>query len=156
MEKPVLYYAVGILHLGVVLSTDPDEMQRDLAMISVLIPSLLEDIGAHYPILKTVSVYLYDSTPSHEIEFEFLGGATFFSHDDESYDDRELVGSYDSQSRVIVFNEETDIEDLLRFKKTGKKVGAGESLSGCFEGMDSCRRRRLFHLSTRHLLCHSR
>jgi signal transduction histidine kinase/CheY-like chemotaxis protein len=127
MEKPVLYYAVGILHPGVVLTTDPDEMQRDLAMISVLIPSLLEEIGVHYPIQKTVSVYLYDSTPSQEIEF--LGGATFFSNDDNqvfdrstSDDDRQLVGSHDSQSsRVIVFDEETNIEDLRRFKKTGKK-----------------------------------
>jgi signal transduction histidine kinase/CheY-like chemotaxis protein len=125
MEKPVLYYAVGILHPGVVLTTEPDEMQQHLAMIAVLIPSLLEDIGVHYPIPKTVSVYLYDSTPSQEIEFEFLGGATFFDDNkvfdrSTSYDDRKLDGHH-SQSRIIVFDEETDIEDLRRFKKTGKK-----------------------------------
>jgi signal transduction histidine kinase len=122
-EKPVLFYAVGLLHPGVVLTTDPVEMQRDLAMISVLIPSLLEDIAQHYPIPKTVSVHLYDSTPSQAIEFEFLGGATFFSDDsNQVFDGRRAGASHgpESQSRVTVFDEETDIEDLRRFKKTGK------------------------------------
>jgi hypothetical protein len=49
----------------VVLTTNPDKMHWDLAMISVLTPSLLEDetlVGT----IQTVSVYLYDSTPSQE------------------------------------------------------------------------------------------
>jgi signal transduction histidine kinase/CheY-like chemotaxis protein len=125
-EKPVLFYAVGLLHPGVVLTTDPVETQRDLGMIAVLIPSLLEDIGQHYPIAKTVSVYVYDSTPSQETEFEFLGGATFFRNElvfdrSTSQDDRKLVVNHDSKDSVSVFDEETDIEDLRRFKKTGRK-----------------------------------
>jgi hypothetical protein len=38
-----------------------------------------------------------------------------------SYGDRQLIGSLESQSRVIAFDEETDIKDLRRFKKTGKE-----------------------------------
>jgi signal transduction histidine kinase/CheY-like chemotaxis protein len=132
-EKPVLYHAVGLMHPGVVLTTDPDEEQRDLGLISVLIPSLLEEIAQHYPISDPVSVYVYDSTdstPSQETEFVFLGGATFFSNDGNQVFDRST--SYDgnpesdsrrpeSRNEAIVFDEETDIEDLRRFKKTGKK-----------------------------------
>jgi signal transduction histidine kinase/CheY-like chemotaxis protein len=130
-EKPVLYYAVGLLHPGVVLPTDPVEREQGLAIISVLIPSLLEDIGQHYPIPKTASIYVYDSTPSsQEKEFEFLGGATFFSNGGNqvfdpstSHDGHQGGGSRrpESQGRVIVFDEETDIEELRLFKKTGKK-----------------------------------
>jgi hypothetical protein len=69
-----------------------------------------------------------------------------------SYDDRQLIGRHESQSRVIVFDEEIDIKDLRRFKKAGKKW-VQESLSGCFEGMDGCRSRRRFYLSTRIFLC---
>jgi signal transduction histidine kinase/CheY-like chemotaxis protein len=126
-ERPVLFYAVAIFHPGVVLTTESDEGQRNLALMSVLIPSLLEDIGHHYPTPKTVSVYLYDSTPSQETEFEFLGGATFLSNkcnqvvDRKIYDGQKHVDSHGSKGRVIVFDEETDIEDLRRFKKTGMK-----------------------------------
>jgi signal transduction histidine kinase len=128
IEKPVLYHSVALFHPGVVSTTYSVERQRDLSMISVRIPSLLEDIAQHYAIPKTVSVYVYDSTPSMEIEFEFLGGATFFcndsnqvSHKSTSYDGTQhTADSHDLQSRVIVFDEETDIEDLRRFKDTGK------------------------------------
>jgi signal transduction histidine kinase/CheY-like chemotaxis protein len=127
-EKPALFYEVALFHPGVVLTTDPVEMQQDLSLISVRIPSLLEDIAQHYKLSKTVSVYVYDSTPSMEIEFEFLGGATFFSDDSNqvfdqntSYDEFQGHPSHVSPGRATVFDEETDIEDLRRFKKTGKK-----------------------------------
>jgi signal transduction histidine kinase/CheY-like chemotaxis protein len=126
-ERPVLYYAVALLHPGVILSTDTVERQGDLTKISVRIPSLLEDIAQRYAIPKSVSVYVYDSTPSMEVEFEFLGGATFFSNDSNqefdqstSYDDYQ-AGSDNFPGRVVVFDEETDMEDLRRFKKTGSK-----------------------------------
>jgi signal transduction histidine kinase/CheY-like chemotaxis protein len=123
-EKPVLYNAVALLHPGVVLTTDPVERQQDFALIAVTIPSLLEDIAQHYPIPKTVSVYVYDHSPSQETEFMFLGGATFFSNDGNPVFDRTSTWynhGPESQGRVTVFDEETDIEDLRRFKKTGKK-----------------------------------
>jgi signal transduction histidine kinase len=130
LETPVLYYALGLMHPGVVLTTDPDERQRDLGAISVLIPSLLKDIAQHYPIPKTVSIYMYDSTPSQETEFLFLGGATFLSNDSNqvfdrstSYDGNKESDSHRPESRneAIVFDEETDIEDIRRCKKTGEK-----------------------------------
>jgi signal transduction histidine kinase/CheY-like chemotaxis protein len=126
-EYPVLYNAVALLHPGVVLTTDPDDRLRDFAVISVLIPSLLKDIAQHYSIPKTVSVYVYDSTPSQEIEFEFLGGAIFLCNKDGNLVFNRSTSFHDRQHRqetqggVIVFDEETDIEDLRRFKKTGKK-----------------------------------
>jgi hypothetical protein len=61
-EKPVLYYAVGLMYPGrVVLTTDPDEGQRDLGMVSVHILS-----------------------PSQGIKFVFLGGATFECNERQS------------------------------------------------------------------------
>jgi hypothetical protein len=42
-----------------------------MSKITVRIPSLLEDIAQYHQIPKTVSVYVYDSTPSMEVEFEF-------------------------------------------------------------------------------------
>jgi signal transduction histidine kinase len=120
-EKPVLFYAVEIIHPGVVLTTDPVERQRDLALISVRIPSLLKDIARHYPIPKTVSLYVYDSTPSQEIEFEFLGGATFFSNDGNQVFDQSTSYDGHQDAGVIVFDEETDIKDLRCSKKTGEK-----------------------------------
>jgi signal transduction histidine kinase/CheY-like chemotaxis protein len=127
IEKPVLYHSVALFHPGVVLSTDTVERQGDLSKISVRIPSLLEDIAQHYAIPKSVSVYVYDSTPSMEVEFEFLGGATFSSNDSNqefdqstSYDGYQ-AGNDSFPGRVTVFDEETDVEDLRRFKKTGMK-----------------------------------
>jgi signal transduction histidine kinase/CheY-like chemotaxis protein len=126
LEKPVLSYGVGILHPGVVLTTDPDERQRNLAMISVRIPSLLEDIAQYYSMAddgskligETVSIYVYDSTPSQEVEFEFLGGAKFHCNDGNMNMEAEPA---ETQRRVSIFDEETDIEDLRRFKNSGKK-----------------------------------
>jgi signal transduction histidine kinase/CheY-like chemotaxis protein len=126
LEKPVLSYEVALLNPGVVLTTDPDDRQRELAVISVRIPSLLEDIAQYYSfsktvsdqLRKTISLYVYDSTPSpsQEIEFEFLGGATFFCNDGNQDAD-----SQEAKDRVLIFDEETDIEDLRRYKNSGTK-----------------------------------
>jgi signal transduction histidine kinase/CheY-like chemotaxis protein len=123
-EKPVLGYVVALMHPGVVLTTDPDERQQELAIMTVRISSLLEDIAQNYSFLKsasarlrkTISIYVYDSTPSQEIEFVFLGGAKFMCNDGNP-----ITDSDESMDRVLVFDEETDIKDLRHFKISGKK-----------------------------------
>jgi len=97
------HYHVRMFHPGLTESSDRQYVPRDVAMVTVRIPALIERVRAHFANTETLHLYIYDSTgQTEEVAPLFMGGAILSPESD----------------RPIIVEQEMDISNVTKLPST--------------------------------------